>query len=249
VSDDWNVNDPEAPKVFYDLGSWTIDQQADLAAEFADREVPHAWQGAELVVPPSVEQQADAIIAEVEQRHGITYDDAAGDDATGGKTEFDLDEWQEGERAAVERALTSQHIPFHWEGNTLLVNTIHEDTVDQLLDMVEAGDIASAAVDLDADAVDDSDDQLPFETLTTFFLAGERLRRDPLDADGLEELLTAHDVADPERPPYGVDRRLWLRTCELAEGLVGALCDADVPDEEAAVVHAQELYDLLRPFV
>ena len=39
MSDDWNVNDPEAPKVFYDLGSWTIDQQADLAAEFADRTV------------------------------------------------------------------------------------------------------------------------------------------------------------------------------------------------------------------
>ena len=183
MSDDWNVNDPEAPKVFYDLGSWTIDQQADLAAELADREVAHAWQGAELVVPPFAEELADAIVAEVEQRHGITYDDTVG-----GKTEFDLDEWEEGERAAVERALTSQHIPFHWEGNTLLVNTIHEDTVDHLLDMVEAGDIASAAVDLDADAVEDSDDQLPFETLTTFFLAGERLRRDPLDADGLVQL-------------------------------------------------------------
>ena len=33
VSDDWNVNDPDAEKVFYDLSSWTIDQQADLAAE------------------------------------------------------------------------------------------------------------------------------------------------------------------------------------------------------------------------
>ena len=91
MSDDWNVNDPEAPKVFYDLGSWTIDQQADLAAEFADREVPHAWQGAELVVPPAVEEVADAIIADVEQRHGITYSDTVG-----GKTEFDLDEWEIG---------------------------------------------------------------------------------------------------------------------------------------------------------
>ena len=65
MSDDWNVNDPEAPKVFYDLGSWTIDQQADLAAELADREVAHAWQGAELVVPPFAEELADSIIAEV----------------------------------------------------------------------------------------------------------------------------------------------------------------------------------------
>ena len=94
-----------------------------------------------------------------------------------------------------------------------------------------------------------SDDQLPFETLTTFFLAGERLRRDPLDADGLEELLKAHDVAEPERPPYGVDRRLWVRTCELADGLVGALCDDDTPDEEVAAAHAQALHDLLRPYV
>ena len=29
----------------------------------------------------------------------------------------------------------------------------------------------------------------------------------------------AIEVADPRRPPYGVDPRLWKRTCELAEEL------------------------------
>nr|MBA2321499.1 ComF family protein [Deltaproteobacteria bacterium] len=65
--------------------------------------------------------------------------------------------------------------------------------------------------------------QLPFETLTTFFLAGERLQKNPLDADGLEELLAATEVADPASPPYGVQPRLWEQTCALAERLADAL--------------------------
>lgn len=253
VSDDWNVNDPDAEKVFYDLSSWTIDQQADLAAELADQAIPHAWQGTELVVPPAAEAEADAIVEAIEQRHGITYDDvevAPGFDGGLPTTEYDLDEWPEGDRASIEQALQSQRIPFHWDGNVLLVNTMHEDTVDHLLDLVENGELATAAVDLERDAAtDDPDDQLPFETLTTFFLAGERLRRNPLDADGLEELMAANEVADPDRPPYGVERRLWVRMCALADGLVAALCDDEVPNEEAAAEHAEALHELLRPYV
>ena len=90
---------------------------------------------------------------------------------------------------------------------------------------------------------------MPFETLTTFFLAGERLQQNPLDADGLEQLLSATDVADPERPPYGVDKRLWERMCELADELAAALVDGDEPDVVETQAVAAELHDLLRPYV
>ena len=29
---DWNPNDPDATRVYYDLSAWTFDQQAELAA-------------------------------------------------------------------------------------------------------------------------------------------------------------------------------------------------------------------------
>ena len=125
----------------------------------------------------------------------------------------------------------------------LLVGTTDESIVEQLLDDIERGEY----IDVDADA--DPAEQVSAEILTTFFLAGERLRRDPLDPDGLEQLLAATDEADPDVPPFGVQPRLWQQTCELADQLADALVEDDEPDLEAAMTAAEALHDLLRPHV
>ena len=263
MTDEWNPNDPDATRVLYDLSDWSFDQQAELAAALAEDEVPHTWDGAELVVPESHEQVADAIIAGVEARLGIVYadDDSVILDADDEvelpepidiadgvpTTEYELDEWPEGDRQSITRALVGREIPYRWDDDTLLVPTEHETVVDALLDMIENGEFRSGD-ELPIDEGSD-DDRLPFETLTTFFLAGERLQRNPLDADGLEQLLRAVEVADPQRPPYGVDLRLWTRTCELAEELADALAEEADPDLDATMVVAQDLHDLLRPFI
>ena len=70
-----------------------------------------------------------------------------------------------------------------------------------------------------------------------------------MDADGLEQLIAATALANPARPPYGVDPRLWVRTCELADELAAALADADEPDQDETVAVASELHDLLRPYI
>jgi len=259
VSDHWNPNDPDATRVVYDLSMWSFDQQAELAAELAEAEVPHAWDGSDLLVPEEFEAAADGVVNTVEARLGIVYDGAAGEardnpaaepiDITDGEpaTEYDLDEWPESDREVLARAFTRQGIPFRWSGQVLAVHTADEDVVEALMDMVENGEVGLAeALDEEADA---DDDRLPFETLTVFFLAGDRLRRDPLDANGLEQLLEAVDAAESERPPYGVDVRLWKRVCELADELAGALVDDDTPDEDAAMDIAEELHDLLRPYI
>jgi hypothetical protein len=260
VTDDWNPNDPDATQVHYDLAMWSFDQQAELASDLAEAEIPHSWDGTELVVPESAESAADAVITATEERLGITYDEdgaalqAGGDDDVplpavvpladlDATTEYDLADWPEPDRDALTRALTRQGHPFRWEEQVLLVRTADESLVESLLDLVEAGE-----TEMDMDAGDD-DDPLPFETLTTFFLAGERLKKHPLDADGLEELLAAIDVAEPTKPPFGVEPRLWFRTCELADELAGALVDDDVPDEETAQIVAEQLHDLLRPYI
>jgi hypothetical protein len=128
------------------------------------------------------------------------------------------------------------------------VSTDHEELVDSILDDVE-NDEGVELPDESEDGGDGTEDRLPFETLTTFFLAGDRLQRNPLDADGLEQLLSATDVADPDRPPYGVDKRLWQRMCELADDLAAALVDGDEPDVVETQAVAAELHDLLRPYV
>jgi hypothetical protein len=258
---DWNPNDPDATRVYYDLAAWTFDQQAELAAAMADAEIQHAWDDTELMVPEDSEQAADLVIAEVEARLGIESDPAANEVAaqhpgaialTDGvpTTEYDLDEWPAADRQALTHALEGASIPFNWDGNVLLVGTGDESIVEALLDEIERGEY----VDLDADGEGsvEGDGQLaqpPPEVLTTFFLASERLRRDPLDPDGLEQLLLATDVAEPEQPPFGVQPRLWQKTCELADQLADALVDDDEPDLDAAKSAAEALYDLLRPNV
>ena len=260
MTEEWNPNDPDATRVLYDLSRWSFDQQAELASELAEAEIPHTWDGAELVVPESHEAVADSTITRVEERLGIVYDDdaePAHDSYTAqpidipegvASTEYDLVDWPEGDRQSITRALTRQGVPHRWEDDLLLVPTDHEPVVESLMDMIEKGEFAAHVEDLD-DEADGEDERLPFETLTTFFLAGDRLQRNPLDAAGLEQLLQATEVAEPTRPPYGVDIRLWERSCELADELAGALVDGDEPDHDAAIAVASELHDLLRPYI
>lgn len=249
MTDEWNPNDPEVTRVHYDLATWTFEQMAELAATLADAEIPHAWDGNELMVPESAEELTDDIVAQVEVRMGIASRDdeverapvQLAEDADA--TEYDLAEWDDEERDLVTTHLIARGLPFRWEDEVLLVSTDDEDLVDSILDEVENDD----GIELDDDGGDD--DRLPFETLTTFFLAGDRLQRNPLDADGLEQLLEAIDVADPDRPPYGVDKRLWVRTCTLADDLAAALVDGDEPDVIETQAVAAQLHDLLRPYV
>jgi hypothetical protein len=259
VTDDWNPNDPDATRVHYDLANWSFEQMAELAAALADAEVPHAWDGNELIVPEAAEAETDDIVAQVEMRLGIATEDtedtgaaareqiSLADDAP--STEYDLAEWEQTERELITSHLVARGLPFRWEEDVLLVSTDDEGLVDSILDEVENDE----GVELPDDDGDESGaseaDRLPFETLTTFFLAGDRLQRNPLDADGLEQLLSATDVADPDRPPYGVDKRLWQRMCELADDLAAALVDGDEPDVVETQAVAAELHDLLRPYV
>jgi len=250
VTDDWNSRDPDATRVHYDLANWSFEQMAELSATLAEAEIPHAWDGDELIVPESAEAETDDVVAQVETRLGIAGDAEAAprlpialaDEAP--STEYDLAEWEPSERELVTSLLVARGLPFRWEDEILLVGTDDEQLVDAILDDVENDEGVVLP-----DETEDDVDQLPFETLTTFFLAGDRLQRNPLDADGLEQLLSATEVADPDRPPYGVEKRLWLRMCELADELAAALVDGEEPDVVETQAVAAELHDLLRPFV
>ncbi|HQV58864.1 MAG TPA: hypothetical protein PKV27_12680, partial [Ilumatobacteraceae bacterium] len=160
--------------------------------------------------------------------------------------------WNADERSLIADTLIRQGIAHRWESTILLVSPADEATVDAILDDVESGEIDDDVDDeFDADSDDDEsgNDQLPFEALTTFFLAGERLAKNPTDADGLARLVEANEMSEVRRPPYGVDQALWRRTRGIAERVVAALVDGDYPDTEAAQQAAQELHDLLRPYI
>ena len=218
MSDEWSPDDPDVVRVHYDLSRWSFDQQAELASDLTEAAIPHAWDSNELLVPEEFEIATDTAITLVEERLGI--DDAAleAEDSPVGEpepielgedvitTEYDLGEWSDDERGIVGTLLVRQHLPFRWDDHILLVAHEHAGSVETILDAVESGehdvvptiDEPDAEAELEAEGEGASEQQLPYETLTTFFLAGERLHKNPLDANGLQEL-----IARPRRGRSG----------------------------------------------
>jgi hypothetical protein len=134
---DWNPKDPEALTTRYDLADWSVDDRADVAAALADAEIAHSWDGSELLVSQDTEQVVDAILDEIEDELDNLEDD---DDDSGEDniTEYELDEWSEGERKQLCDMLDNLDIGYRWDGTMLLVPIGVEAVVDSCLDSIDS---------------------------------------------------------------------------------------------------------------
>jgi hypothetical protein len=134
---DWNPKDPEALTTRYDLSDWSVDDRADVAAALADAEIAHSWDGSELLVSQDTEQVVDAILDEIEDELDNLED---GDDEHGEDniTEYELDEWSEGERKQLCDMLDNLDIGYRWDGTMLLVPIGVEAVVDSCLDSIDS---------------------------------------------------------------------------------------------------------------
>ena len=134
---DWNPTDPEALTTRYDLSDWSVDDRADVAAALADAEIAHSWDGSELLVAQDTEQVVDAILDEIEDELDNLEDDddESGDDNI---TEYELDEWSEGERKQLCDMLDNLDIGYRWDGTMLLVPIGVEAVVDSCLDSIDS---------------------------------------------------------------------------------------------------------------
>lgn len=255
MTGDWNPLDPDAVRVVYDLRAWNFDQQAELASTLAEREIAHAWDGTDLVIPQDAEATVDAIIDDLETALGVVYPDDDGDteadhweagvtlddgptlSPVAVLTEYELDEWSPEQRTTLETRLRHDRIAYRWEATTLVVHADEEDVVEAAMDDVEAGR---------GTAVGPADDGSLLEEM---FLAVQRLTRDILDADALEALADLEASIDPIRPPFGVDPVLWHAAVGHFDALVDALTDDEGADAVAATEAARALHELLRSHV
>jgi hypothetical protein len=241
---EFDPNDPEVVKVHYDVSGWNFDQRAELSEALADADLPHVWDGDEVVAPEVFEDRIDAVFDQLEKILGpfaiVLADDAA-------STEFGLDEWTTADRAVLTEALIDSEVPHRWEGTTVIVAEDAEHAVDDLLDAIEAGELL----------VDDGDTAVapPEGALSTMFLSADRLAKDPMDAGARRELLGLAPLIDAKHPPYGMAPRPWAGAVVGVDELV-ELIDADAAtgsrgdsDESEIIGAAQGLRSLLRPYV
>jgi hypothetical protein len=241
---DFDPNDPDVVKVHYDVSAWNFDQRAELSEALADEEIPHMWDGDELVVPEVVEDEVDAMFERLEEILGPFPVLLAADDES---TEYGLDEWTEADRAVLTEALTHAEIPHRWEGTTVVVAADAEDAVDDLLDAIEAGELVGST--------GEGASGPPEGAMAEMFLAADSLAKDPLDTGARRRLVGLLPQLDRTVPPYGVAARTWAASVDGAGTIVGLIEDDagrtdPARDRDSDIIGAaQELRTLLRPFI
>lgn len=231
---DFDPNDPSQTKVHYNLTGWGFEQRAELSETLAERAVPHVWDGEELVVPEQIEEFVDALFDELEAEIGPFPVPLLDGDPS---TEFGLDEWPVRDLETLKESLIEAEIPHLWEGRTLLVAQDAEDVVDDLLDAIEAGDVAS----LDEDAV------APDGALQDLYTASDRLARDPSHAAGRSTILRLVPELSPTAPPFGMSVQAWVSIVGHALALHERFEEG--ADPELISEQASELRTVARPYV
>lgn len=150
---------------------------------------------------------------------------------------YDLDGWDDENRARLLDGLTDEAIPHGVEGDELLVHEIDEQRVDELIESIVHPDAEPAGAEAGGGDV-----------MGALFVAADRLVRDPRDGDGRSSLATAIDAGRSAPPPYGMDRLWWDGVLAQAAELI-ALVAGHAPDDEAVVDRARTLREGLRPYV
>ena len=233
MSDDFRPDDPDTVTVHYDLRAWDVDQRAALAESLANDVIAHAWRGDELLVPEDAEAAADAVFDRLEDELGpfavlLEADEPA--------TEFQLEDWSAAELTTLREALADAEIPHRWEGAALFVASDAEGEVDDLLDAIEAGDVAS------------TEGLAPDGVLAELFSIGDRLVRSVDDAEPRMRLFGLAGELEPASPPYGIAVRTWSAVVEAVRELETAF-RAEPFEPEAISNAARGLRDLCRPWV
>lgn len=231
---EFDPNDPDQTKVHYNLTGWSFDQRAELAETLAENGVPHVWEGEELVVPEEIEVAVDALFDALEAEIGpfpvplLDEDDA---------TEFGLDEWPAADIETLQQSLVEAEIPHAWHGRTLLVAQDAEHVVDDLLDAIEAGDVASL----------DEDSEAPDGALHDLFRHADQLARDLTNAGSRIAILELVPQLSPDAPPFGLPVGSWRTIVDRGRALVEGFesgADADV-----LAAAADDLRSVCRPWV
>jgi hypothetical protein len=231
---DFDPNDPNQTKVHYNLTGWGFEQHAELSETLAERGVPHVWDGEELVVPEEIEAEVDALFDELEAEIGpFPVPLLEGDPST----EFGLDEWPLRDLETLKTSLIEAEIPHLWQGRTLHVAQDAEDVVDDLLDAIEAGDVAS--IDEDAEAPDGA--------LQDLYGAAERLARDSTHSKARKTVLDLVPQLSPTVPPFGMGASAWSTIVERAQAVVEQFEGGADPEQVTAA--ADELRSACRPYV
>ena len=236
------VGTPEDDQLAYELDEYDRDARLFVDRLLTTESIPHAWEGATLVVRAADEAAVDHILEQVDVGSGL--------DPDAEQVVYELGDWPEEHRTQLVEALGSAGIAYEWDENgDLAVLESEEERVEAMLDAIEYPDALPVDDGTEAGADAGGDDGLlAQDTLSELFVAADRLMHDAEDHEGVLSLVDAARLAATLPLPFGFTPAVWADIVEQADGLRHAL-EGDTAEDEDVMTRARTLRNLLRNYV
>jgi hypothetical protein len=234
---------PEEEQLVYELSAWPIAVHAEVAEALAEAGLPHSWHGTDLVMNQRHEDQADALLAKIERRHGLTADDDANAPAAepGSEMEYDLSDWNPQARALLTTRLIEADVPFRWEGGLVVVAAHDERLMDEVLDRVEV------VLEGEGPEIAGEEEEEGESPMAQLFVATDDLASHPNDRDAILRLNDLFERAETWPVPFGVSAASWDQLLDQVSDLLDLALESDDTDDVRD--EAIELRNTLRPLV
>ena len=163
-------------------------------------------------------------------------------------TEWELDEWTPDARAELTTLLIESGIAHKWEETVLLVASVVENEVEEMLDEIENNNGISddSDDDDDDDGGDDSNDVADSKVLGQLSALAQRISRNPSDTNAIRTLERLLEEIDGANAPREISDSVWRQVKDLAIQIEEALVGNSQSDESTAMDLAGRLFAILR---
>ena len=222
----------------YDLHEYSSQSRTMMESLLLGADLPHAWQGAVLVVREVDEEQVDDFVEAV----GRAAVPALAEDAL--RVAYELGGFDDDYVTRLTDALDAAGIAFGFDDDgDLEVAADDEARVDGLFDKLVEGDGTDDASEFGPglDGVDAHD------VLSRLFVASDRLQRNPRDRKGNRNLVRGREEIVQLALPFGFEARTWRAVLNQVEALVDIVAGDATQDEIITV--AATTRDVLHNFV
>lgn len=233
------VGDDDDDQLAYEFHEWTGQGRSTLDGMLTRSGIPHAWQGATLIVKEADEEAVDVAVAEAEVVAMPTLD------LSEPTMVYELAELDDDQHARLLRRLGDHGLSHAFDRNgDLFVYERDEERVDEIFEDLDEADIDERKFGPGLPGVD------PVTVMSDLFVACGRLRKNPNDPKGTIALVETASLVSQMTLPYGLGADVWGSVVDQSEALSDALAGEDtaLPDADIQEM-ATELHDFMRRLV
>jgi hypothetical protein len=233
-----DVGEAGEDQLEYDLHEYSSQSRTMMESLLLGAGLPHAWQGAVLVVREADEEQVDTFVDAMQRAAApVLAPDVL-------RVAYELAGFDDDYVTRLTGALDAAGIAYGFDDEgDLEVAADDEARVDGLFDKL-AGDTGDTDATEFGPGLDGTD---AHDVLSRLFVATDRLQRNPRDRKGNRNLARGSDEIRQLALPFGFEARTWRAVLNQVEVLVGVV-DSDATQDEIATA-AATTRDVLHNFV